>query len=111
MRYNDIITIDPDKRSGKPCIRGLRITVYDLSLIHIFAYNAQGYLQTVTDPLGRTVNYAYDAAGRVTTQTLPDGREILYGYDAGGNLTSLTPPGRSAHVFAYTCLLYTSRCV
>ena len=30
MRYNDIITIDPDKRSGKPCIRGLRITVYDV---------------------------------------------------------------------------------
>lgn len=30
MIYNDIITIDPDKRSGKPCIRGLRITVYDV---------------------------------------------------------------------------------
>jgi uncharacterized protein (DUF433 family) len=25
-----IITIDPKKRSGKPCIRGLRITVYDV---------------------------------------------------------------------------------
>jgi uncharacterized protein (DUF433 family) len=24
------ITIDPDKRGGKPCIRGLRITVYDV---------------------------------------------------------------------------------
>jgi uncharacterized protein (DUF433 family) len=24
------ITIEPDKRSGKPCIRGLRITVYDV---------------------------------------------------------------------------------
>ena len=24
------ITIDPLKRSGKPCIRGLRITVYDI---------------------------------------------------------------------------------
>ena len=24
------ITIDPAKRSGKPCIRGLRITVYDI---------------------------------------------------------------------------------
>ncbi len=28
--YRDIITIEPDKRSGKPCIRGLRITVYDI---------------------------------------------------------------------------------
>ncbi len=29
-RYQDIITIEPGKRSGKPCIRGLRITVYDV---------------------------------------------------------------------------------
>jgi len=29
MGYADIITIEPGKRSGKPCIRGLRITVYD----------------------------------------------------------------------------------
>ncbi len=28
--YRSRITIDPDKRGGKPCIRGLRITVYDL---------------------------------------------------------------------------------
>ena len=30
MDYSDIITIDPGKRGGKPCIRGLRITVYDV---------------------------------------------------------------------------------
>jgi uncharacterized protein (DUF433 family) len=30
MDYSHIITIDPGKRSGKPCIRGLRITVYDV---------------------------------------------------------------------------------
>ena len=28
--YTEIITIEPGKRSGKPCIRGLRITVYDV---------------------------------------------------------------------------------
>ncbi|CAN5201929.1 DUF433 domain-containing protein [soil metagenome] len=28
--YSDIITIDPNKRFGKPCIRGMRITVYDV---------------------------------------------------------------------------------
>jgi uncharacterized protein (DUF433 family) len=28
--YRGIITIEPGKRSGKPCIRGLRITVYDV---------------------------------------------------------------------------------
>ena len=30
MNYKDIITIEPDKRGGKPCIRGMRITVYDV---------------------------------------------------------------------------------
>lgn len=30
MDYSRIITIEPDKRAGKPCIRGLRITVYDV---------------------------------------------------------------------------------
>ena len=30
MNYQDIITIDPNKRSGKPCIRNLHITVYDV---------------------------------------------------------------------------------
>jgi uncharacterized protein (DUF433 family) len=28
--YRSIITLDPEKRGGKPCIRGLRITVYDV---------------------------------------------------------------------------------
>jgi uncharacterized protein (DUF433 family) len=28
--YRAIVTIEPGKRGGKPCIRGLRITVYDV---------------------------------------------------------------------------------
>jgi uncharacterized protein (DUF433 family) len=30
MDYGQIITIEPGKRSGKPCIRGLRIKVYEV---------------------------------------------------------------------------------
>ncbi len=30
MNYRDIITIEPGKRGGKPCIRGMRITVQDI---------------------------------------------------------------------------------
>jgi uncharacterized protein (DUF433 family) len=30
MDYRTIITIEPGKRIGKPCIRGMRITVYDI---------------------------------------------------------------------------------
>ena len=35
--YQNIITIEPGKRSGKPCIRGMRITVYD-----VLSYLASG---------------------------------------------------------------------
>ena len=30
MDYRERITIEPGKRGGKPCLRGLRITVYDV---------------------------------------------------------------------------------
>ena len=40
-KYEDIITIEPGKRGGKPCIRGLRITVYD-----VLEMLAQGMSQT-----------------------------------------------------------------
>lgn len=35
--FRKIITIEPGKRSGKPCIRGMRITVED-----VFSYLASG---------------------------------------------------------------------
>jgi len=35
--YRKVITIEPGKRGGKPCIRGLRITVYD-----VLSYLASG---------------------------------------------------------------------
>ena len=30
MDYHRVITIEPDKCGGKPCIRGMRMTVYDV---------------------------------------------------------------------------------
>ena len=30
MNYQNYITIEPGKRGGKPCIRSMRITVYDV---------------------------------------------------------------------------------
>ncbi len=30
MNYRDHITVEPNKRGGKPCVRGLRITVYEV---------------------------------------------------------------------------------
>ncbi|MEL7223500.1 MAG: DUF433 domain-containing protein [Cyanobacteria bacterium J06576_12] len=40
MDYQNIITIEPGKRSGKACIRGMRITVYD-----VLSYLASGMTQ------------------------------------------------------------------
>jgi uncharacterized protein (DUF433 family) len=37
MDLQSIITLEPGKRSGKPCIRGMRITVYD-----VLSYLASG---------------------------------------------------------------------
>lgn len=37
MDYQSIITIEAGKRGGKPCIRGMRITVYD-----VLSYLASG---------------------------------------------------------------------
>lgn len=46
MNYSDRITITPGKRGGKPCIRGLRITVSD-----VLEYLASGmsHEQILTD--------------------------------------------------------------
>jgi uncharacterized protein (DUF433 family) len=38
--YQSIVTIEPGKRGGKPCIRGMRITVYD-----VLSYLAAGMTQ------------------------------------------------------------------
>jgi uncharacterized protein (DUF433 family) len=37
VNYRGVITIEPGKRGGKPCIRGMRITVYD-----VLSYLASG---------------------------------------------------------------------
>lgn len=30
FKYHERITLDPKKRGGRPCIRNMRITVYDI---------------------------------------------------------------------------------
>ncbi len=37
MEYFDIITVEPGKRSGQPCVRGMRISVHD-----VLSYLASG---------------------------------------------------------------------
>lgn len=41
MNYQHVITVEPGKRFGKPCIRGLRIAVQD-----VLEYLAAGMTET-----------------------------------------------------------------
>ncbi|MBI2440089.1 MAG: hypothetical protein HYV35_01835 [Lentisphaerae bacterium] len=64
-------------------------------------YDANGYLGTVTDPLGRNLQFINDAIGRVTNMVRSDTQSVFFAYDAHGNRTALTPAGRSTHTFAF----------
>ena len=69
-----------------------------------YAYNAEGFLDSVTDPLGEIVRFEYDAVGRVTKSILPDQREVRYEYDLNGNLVKLRPPSRPGHLFDHNAI-------
>jgi len=69
----------------------------------IYSYSpTTGFLDSVTDTLGRTVTFKRDEVGRVKKQILPDLREIGFAYDLNGNVTGVTPPTRPRHDFRYT---------
>lgn len=71
MDYKDRITIEPGKRGGKPCIRGLRITVYD-----VLEYLASGmsedeilrdFPDLVSDDIRACIAFAADRERKFTT--------------------------------------------
>lgn len=71
MDYQKYITLEPDKRGGKPCIRGLRITVYD-----ILEYLASGMTEAeiisdfpdlTTDDIKACLAFAADRERKLVT--------------------------------------------
>ena len=64
-------------------------------------YNAQGFLESVTDPETHTTTYSYDAVGRVTGINRPDASSVGFTYDKNGNMTVLTNPSTINHGFGY----------
>jgi RHS repeat-associated protein len=80
---------------------GRLVTVAQETRTTTIAYNAEGYVDAITNALGLTTRFTYDNAGRVLTRTLPDLRVIRYAWDANGNLTRLTPPGKHTHRFTW----------
>ena len=69
MDYRSIITLDPEKRSGKPTIRGMRITVYDVlsylaaGMSHEEILNDFPYL--TEDDIRACLSYAADREHRL----------------------------------------------
>ena len=69
MDYRNIITVEPDKRGGKPCIRSMRITVYD-----VLEYLASGmsehdiihdFPELTTDDIHACLQFAADRERRL----------------------------------------------
>ena len=66
-----------------------------------FAHNAQGFLDSITDPENHTTSYTYDAVGRMTGINRPDSSSVGFTYDQNGNMTILTNPSTISHGFGY----------
>jgi uncharacterized protein (DUF433 family) len=71
MNYHDIITIEDGKRGGRPCVRGLRITVAD-----VLGWLAAGlsheqiladYPELTDDDIRACLSYAADRERRLVT--------------------------------------------
>ncbi|MBN2383247.1 hypothetical protein JXQ70_10225 [bacterium] len=82
---------------------------------YTFDYDDYGHLETVTDPLGQSINLTNDEVGRTIKQIFPydanrpsedpvttDEREINLGYNDNGSVTMVQPPGMPEHEFDFT---------
>ena len=68
--YKLIITLEPGKRGGKPCIRNMRITVYDVLNWLASGMSRQDILadfpELTNDDITAALKYASDREAKVT---------------------------------------------
>lgn len=73
MDYKKLITIDPSKRSWKPCIRGMRISVYDIlkMLASWMSYNdiISDFPELTLDDIKASLAFASDREHFITSFT------------------------------------------
>lgn len=108
------VTLDDKERIAATQVAGLLATAFTYdshgrlatvtqgARITTLAYNREGFLSSIIDPLGREYTLTYDAAGHPLTLDLPDGASVGYAYDANGNQLRVTTPSKTVHEFAYT---------
>ena len=69
INYKEYITVEPGKRSGQPCIRGMRITVYDilgyLAAGDTIAVILENFPELTKEDIYATLAYAADAEKRI----------------------------------------------
>jgi uncharacterized protein (DUF433 family) len=75
MDYRKYITIEPNKRSGKPCVRGLRITVYEV-LEYLASEMTEeeildDFLDLTREDLKACIAYAADRERRLMIAPMP----------------------------------------
>jgi uncharacterized protein (DUF433 family) len=65
--YAEIITINPEIRFGKPCIRGMRITVYDVLLASGMTVSdiLTDYPELTVEDIQATLAYAADREHKI----------------------------------------------
>lgn len=70
MDYSQIITVEPGKMGGKPCIRGMRFTVYDVMDYLAGGMSIEQLLQDfpylTRDDVLATFAYLADVDGRIS---------------------------------------------
>lgn len=73
MNYQNIITIEPGKRGGRPCIRGMRIAVADvlgwLAAGMSHAEIIDDFPELTEEDIRACLEYAADRERRVVTVT------------------------------------------
>jgi uncharacterized protein (DUF433 family) len=75
MNYRSYITIEANKRGGKPCVRGLRITVYEVLEYLASEMTEEAILEDFPDltreDLKACIAYAADRERRLMTTHIP----------------------------------------
>ena len=73
MNYQNLITIEPGKRGGKPCIRRMRITVYDvlgwLAVGMTHAEILDDFPELTEEDIKACLEFVADREHRLTQQT------------------------------------------
>lgn len=70
----------------------------------VFSYSQSGFLEAVTDPLGRVISFERDSVGRPLTHNLPSGESISFEYDAAGRVQEVKVSETKGHRFSFTAV-------